>query len=264
MKSFVSGLMSPLRGLTYLMKNPGLSAYIVIPAAINAVLTFLFLILTFLYGSGWIAGLLDRFLPETGWARTLLLVPAWLLAVAVVLLAAGVIFVIVSKILAGPFNDMLSGQVEMREGFNAQAPSTISQAAAMFGRGMANEVMKLAFYLVVIVVVFPLNIIPLLGSALYAVLWTGFSLWFLGMENIDFPMARRNWRFSEKLAYWKSEAPLLTGIGAGSALVLLVPVVNFVLMPLVVIGATLCFLERRPPEERPATPPAEPAAGTGS
>lgn len=245
MRSFIAGAMTPFKGLTYLMRHPGLSAYILVPALINALLTVVFLFLTFLHGSGWIAGLLDRILPAPGWMRTLLALPAWLLAILIVLLVAGVIFVIVSKILAGPFNDMLSGQVELREGIQIQTPATYAESVAMFGRGLANEGMKLAFYLVVVTAVFPLNLIPVAGSALYAVLWTGFSLWFLGMENIDFPMARRNWKFSEKMVFWKREALLLTGIGAGSALVLLIPVVNFVLMPLVVIGATLSFVERQ-------------------
>jgi CysZ protein len=71
---------------------------------------------------------------------------------------------------------------------------------------------------------------------------------FLPLEYAGFAMDRRNLRFSQRRALIWQHRWLMLGFGAAAFLTLLVPLLNFICLPVLVVGGTLLFLhteERR-------------------
>jgi len=237
--------MTPLRGLRYLLGHPRLLSYIVGPIIINFLLTLAMSVVAIRNGRGWLDSLLSKILPPPDmwkWWHWLLAAPAWLLALLLLLVLAALIFVMLSKILAGPFNDLLSGRVEDLEGIELLGPSTSIEAAVQFSKSLFQECKKLVYYLVVVSIMLPLNLIPVAGNVLYAFFWGFFSIWFLGLEHYDYPLGRRNLDFGTRRAFARQNLHLLIGTGSGVAVILLIPLINLVMIPITVIGATLEFL----------------------
>jgi CysZ protein len=69
-----------------------------------------------------------------------------------------------------------------------------------------------------------------------------FTALFLSREMMDGPMSRRRYRFRRKLRIVRSQLPLMLGFGMACAGLLWVPLLNFVFMPVSIVGGTLLFL----------------------
>ena len=74
--------------------------------------------------------------------------------------------------------------------------------------------------------------------------WLVFSAWVLSLEYLEYPLGNRGMLFSEvrgQVARHRGEA---MGFGLAVTLLTLIPVVNFLAMPVAVTGATKLYLER--------------------
>ena len=70
-----------------------------------------------------------------------------------------------------------------------------------------------------------------------------FTVFYLALTYLDLPMERRRWAMREKLGWMRKRLRTTLGFGAASQLLLLVPVVQLLLIPASVAGATLLFRE---------------------
>ncbi|HSL38794.1 MAG TPA: EI24 domain-containing protein [Desulforhopalus sp.] len=94
---------------------------------------------------------------------------------------------------------------------------------------------------VVTVIAFAANFVPVIGQIIVLLLYTGYST----LMFIDFPASRRNWNLTEKLR-WLGRHPYPTlRLGLLPALVSMVPLLNIfvlaLLFPLLTIHATVNF-----------------------
>ena len=90
-------------------------------------------------------------------------------------------------------------------------------------------------------VLFPLNFVPGVGSAVWWVLSSLWSSFWIAAEHLSNPMARHLFPFGAVVrALWR-RLPLAMGFGLATYAVLWVPVVNFFLMPLAVVSGTLLY-----------------------
>jgi CysZ protein len=86
-----------------------------------------------------------------------------------------------------------------------------------------------------------LNLIPALGTVLYAVLSVAFTLFFLAVEYTGFVFGRHRRSFRQQRRYLFSRKGLLLGFSTGVLVMLAVPFLQFICIPLAVVGATrLC------------------------
>ena len=241
---------NPFSGASYFMSGLGLintnriRRYVLIPLLINIIIFsagFWFAVSQFEIFIAW--ALSD--LP--GWLSWL----EWILWPLFTVTFYGLVFFsfsIIANILAAPFNGPLAAAVERHlSGSSEEQNKTTSKPfieEATFAIG--NEFIKLRYSIYLMMPLAFLSLIsfafPLI-SPLVAILWMVYTVWVLTLEYADFPMANHGMAFRhirEKLA---EKRMLSLGFGSLVMLATLIPVVNFLVMPIAVAGATKMYLQ---------------------
>ncbi len=147
--------------------------------------------------------------------------------------------------LAAPFLELLTRRVELAAGGGGEWAEVGFLAG--LGRAALQEGKKLLLYLALLALLLLVNLLPGVGTALYAGLAGLVTAWFLALDFVDYPLERRGLRLQAKLAYLRGLG--LTGLAFGAA-----PagsfLFNLALLPLAAVGGTLLYLEH------PGKPPA--------
>jgi len=242
---------NPVAGVTYFIKglglvfSPGIKRYVVIPLLINTCLFSAAIWLGFSYVGGWIDSLMPS-LPE--WLSFL----DWLIS-GVLYLLFGIICILVvfftfsmlANVIAAPFNDLLCTAVAKKlGGKNAfqnfdQKPLLLTIVPAM-----THEIRKLVYFVLWSIPFLFLLVIPVV-NIVGAVAWFLFSAWMLNYEYMEYPMSQDDLDFDQQKAQLKSRKFLSLSYGSIVSAATLVPIVNFLVMPVAVAGATAIWLEVR-------------------
>ncbi len=237
---------SPVAGAAYftrglkLLGEPGLKRFVAVPLAVNIAVFGVLLWFAF----GWIEALVEAFLPQLpDWLAWL----AWLLWIAAGLAALVIVFYsfsIVANLIAAPFNSLLAEAVE-RHLTGTAPPGGDGLAAALKGAPVAllDELRKLLYFAKWAIPLLLLFVIP--GVNLIApLLWALFSAWMLAVEYGDYPMGNHGLRGKEQRQRLAERRLLSLGFGGVTLLATLIPVLNFLVMPAAVAGATAMWVER--------------------
>ena len=238
---------NPVTGASYFLSGLGLintsrvRRYVLIPLLINIVIFsagFWFAINQFEIFIDWALSDLPSWL---SWLE-------WLLWPFFTITFYGLVFFsfsILANILAAPFNGPLAAAVEQHlSGEKNKTTSKPFLDEAKFAIG--NELIKIRYS---IYLMMPLAFLSLLSfafpliSPLVALLWMLYTIWILTLEYADFPMANHGVAFRhirEKLA---EKRFLSLGFGSLVMLATLVPVINFLVMPIAVAGATKMYVQ---------------------
>ena len=246
----VSGALYFVRGFTIVTRR-GIRAYVVVPLAINAVL---FTALLYL-GASWLLGFAQDLLP--GWLDPLawILVPAFVLAA---LTAGFYTFNLVANLIAAPFNGLLAEAVERH--LTGRPPPSAAGRRTLLGElatTLVAEVRKLAYVAVRSLPPLLLFLIPGI-NVVAPILWMLLGAWMLAVTYMDYPMANHGIGFDDLRARLRERRLLGFGFGAAAMAALAVPVLNFLVIPCAVAGATAMWVEQF---EGGAS--AAPAAGKG-
>lgn len=244
---FFRGFSFPFRGARFVyLRHPGLVRYWIFPVLISSALLVAVGYGTFglresLVDLLWVAPTADGFWASLGRAAHAFV--EWFLAF-VLFLAGAVVVALLSSLLAAPFNDALSQEVERLSGLPAGAKVTPVAAIKDLGRTVLLELRKLGLYAAVML---PLSLFSLLvpgpGHVIHTVVGFYFTAAFLCVDYLDWPAARRQWSVGRRLGHLR-RYPLTTfGFGIGVWLFLLVPFANLLFMPAAVAGGTLLFVE---------------------
>ncbi len=262
---FARGLGFVFRGARFVyFQHPGLAKYWMAPLLITSVALF-----GVFYGAGTyydeLAGWVWTLFPES-WSQTegfvggLLAALRWVIGLiaGLLILVLGLILVVVlSSIVAAPFNDALSEAVE-RIATGAEAPPfSLRRMLADVGRAVRIELLKVVVYGAVVAPMFLASFfIPVIGQIISVV---GFLLTavYLGVDYIDWPAARRNWSVADRVTLARRQLPAIAGFGTGVWVLLFVPVINLFFMPAAVAGGTILFLVLHPPGASGQAPPSE-------
>lgn len=167
----------------------------------------------------------------------------WLLILG--LAAFGVVIsVALSTIIASPFNDALSREVERLVSGDAAPPGA---AAVPLLRDLARavwlEVAKLLVYGATMAPLLLVGIwVPAVGSVVTSPAALLLSMSFLAIDYVDWPAARRNWPVRRRLSLLRRDTAQMLGFGLGVWVAMLVPLLNLMFMPAAVAGGTLMFL----------------------
>lgn len=229
-----------LRGLS-LLGRPGIKRFVAIPLAVNVLVFALLLGLA-----------VDQFGALTGWMMAQL--PDWLAWLAWLLwilfgLAAAVLvffsFSIIANILAAPFNGILAEAVERHlTGRTADDTSTGMLAALKDAPGAVwGEFRKLGYFARWAVLILLLFLVP--GVNLLAPFaWLLFSAWMLALEYGDYPMGNHGLRPPAQRSRLARQRGYALGFGGAVLVATTIPLVNFLVMPAAVAGATAMWVER--------------------
>lgn len=239
---FAAGPAYLLRGFN-LIRQRRLRAYVIMPLLINIVLIVALVSLvgwqldTWL--DAWLAGLPDWL----AWLETLLW---WLGFIAVTLLFC-YFFTFLAMLVASPFNGLLSARVERF--LVGHEPDTNMSMPAEMADAVTGTVRMLAFSLgracILAVISLILLFIPLV-NAIIPLLWFVFGAFMLAFEYLDAPMGNRGIAFDDKLAYVRSRRWRHIGFGSIVTLLTAIPVINLIIMPAAVAGATVLYLDTAP------------------
>lgn len=243
----LGGLLAPWAALRLIGRNPRLWLHCLAPLAINLGLFALF----FWFGYDRFVQWVKPLLPSgEGWWWALAFYALAALAVVVLSLMVVFLFTVVGSLIAAPFLELLSRRVEALAA-PAGSPPWAETSLWQDTLRLVRQTMKLlALYLALMVPLWLLNLLPVVGSLLYAGLAFLLTCFFLALNFLDLPLDRRGLSLRAKLAYLRGLG--LTGLAFGVAVFALgvIPLLNLALLPLAAAGATLLYLERQP-----ASPP---------
>lgn len=230
------------RGLGYLgegfrlIRQPGLRLFVVIPLVINAILFgLLFYFLAELFAL-MIAGAM-AWLPDWAWLQALDWL-FWILYGVVILLMMAYGFVILANLIGSPFYGYLSELTEKH--LTGQEVSTEGGWAAIIKdipRALWREVQKIAYYLPRALGLLIIGLIPVV-NLVAALLWFLFNSWMMALQYVDYPADNHKVGFSRLRKDLAASRLSAMGFGLPVALAAMVPVLNLIVVPAAVCGAT--------------------------
>ena len=227
-------------GLT-LVLSPGLRLFVLLPLLINLVL---FVGLIYFAGHQfrlWV----DTLMPTLPSWLSFLNYVLWPLFVVLVALMVFFTFTMLANIIAAPFNGFLSEKVEaVVRGADNAPPFSWGELVAMVPRTLAREMRKLGYFLPRAIALLILSFIPVL-NLIAAPLWLIFGIWMMAIQYIDYPADNHKLGWNEMLAWLREKRWQSMSFGGVVYLVLLIPVVNILMMPAAVAGATLFWVRER-------------------
>ncbi len=239
---------NPIRGSGYLLRGfgmltePGLRSFVLVPLIINVVLFTLAIWLLVQQFSGWVDYWLS-FVPD--WLSFLdwLLWPVFAL---LVLVSVYFSFGVVANFIAAPFNGLLAERVEQRLRGAIIADEGWKGLLASVPRALAREMSKLLYFIPRFLILFIITLIPLIGLA-SPVLWFLFGAWMMAIQYCDYPMDNNRISFTDLRAYLKRYRLSSVGFGGLISLGMMVPLLNLLIMPAAVVGATIFWVEEFAP-----------------
>ena len=116
-----------------------------------------------------------------------------------------------------------------------------------------NALLAVILQIAIWLLLLPLNLIPVLGGALYFVFSTASTWFFATLQYISYPLDRRMVPISQEVKTILSNKTTALGFGAGVSLITFIPLINLVFLPLAASGGTLFVTDlwlnnRLPPE----------------
>jgi len=235
----LTGAAGLLRGLQ-LISAPGLRRFVIIPVAINIVVFTL---------SVWV--LVQQFSPMVdSWISYL---PSWLdwlqwLFWLVFALAAILVvfytFALLANLIASPFNGLLAEAVEKHlTGQPLPDSGSLITVLKETPAALIDELRKIAYFLLRAIPLLLLFVIPLLNLAA-PFIWFLFSAWMMAVQYCDYPMGNHGILFAEQRRRLGQRRLLSFGFGGATLLATMIPLVNFLVMPAAVAGATALWVEQ--------------------
>lgn len=227
----LGGFRTTPSAVKFMFQHRELWPYVALPALINFAV---FIVVTglLLWNSDWF--MLPQPNPD-GALYFLLIVLWWFFRVLLIplLIAVGYFLtMILAGIVASPFNDTLSERAEelmmgrtvpSEEGFKAMLVGAFQGVLTAAATGIPR-----AFLVLV------LGLVPGVGPLLAAIV----GAYFIAVGYTDYAFGRRKYSVRQKLAtVWKYRRVAL-GFGISANLLLLVPLINFLCMPIAVVGGT--------------------------
>ena len=155
-----------------------------------------------------------------------------------ILLVFGYFFSTIANWIAAPFSGLLAEQLEAR--LTGATPPDVGVFGIMkdIPRIMKREWQKLAWYLPRAIVLLLLYFIPGVGQTVAPVLWFLFSAWMLAIQYCDYPFDNHKVPFRTMREALRSRKVMNMQFGALTSLFTMIPVLNLVILPVAICGAT--------------------------
>jgi CysZ protein len=237
---------NPFTGMGYflqglrLITRPGLRRYVLMPLLINLLL-FGGLIW---FGASQFGQFMDWLMPELPgwlqWAQWLF----WLLFGVSALLILFFTFSLLANLVGAPFNDLLAEAVEYQlTGARPEQAGGWRKVLAELPHTLMDEGRKLVYFAAWAVPFLILFLIPVI-NIIAPFTWLAFSAWMLSLEYADYPMGNHGLDSREQKLRLGQRRLLSLGFGGTVTVATMTPVLNFLVMPAAVAGATIMWVEQ--------------------
>lgn len=230
-----------LKGFS-LISTKGLKRFVFIPLAINLILfsTAFY----FLYGEinasiVWVVDLIPDW-QWLSWLKDGLSYIIWPIAVITILLVFGLIFGTLANWIAAPFNGLLSEKVEQLLTGQDLGDAGFMDLVKDTPRTIGREFTKLAYYLpraLGFLILF--FVLPVFGQ----IIWFLFSAWMMAVQYCDYPFDNHKVAFKPMRRILINNKSQSFSFGITVAICSMIPIVNFLVMPVAVCGATALWVD---------------------
>lgn len=238
MRSLIDGFSYPLRAIRFIVGQPVLWRYIVMPIVLNIIVGLA--LYTTLLWAGFQA--IETFL--VGW-------PVWIewfvrgLLVIALFLGLGYILVRFGVVLGSPFYGRLSELIEERlRGVVRTAPPPTS--ASVMHDVLCALLFELKKFLLILLIGTPallLNLIPVVGTLLATGASVTLGVTITCLDFFDPPLERRRLSFRGKLSFIRRHLPASARFGLICLGLVSIPFFNLIAVPICITAGTLFFCE---------------------
>ncbi|QTH71119.1 sulfate transporter CysZ [Pseudoalteromonas xiamenensis] len=219
-----------------LITQKGLKRFVFIPLLINITLfggSLFFLYDWLTQGFAYLNDLLPDWLSWLEWLM-------WPIAILVILFSYSMVFSVITNFIAAPFNGLLSEKVELYLTGQKINDDSLFDTLKDVPRMLGREWTKLWYYLPRAIGFFILLwILPIFGQ----ILWILFTCWMYTVQYNDYPFDNHKINFNQMKKDLKSKQGLSYGFGFAVMLLTSIPLVNLIVMPVAVCGATRLWVE---------------------
>ena len=240
-----STINSPLSGLHYLLKgakllsHPKLRFFVLIPLMINILIfasAFWFL---FSEITAWI----DNYIADLpGWLSWLSYL-FWPFIIFSILVSFSFIFSTVANFIAAPFNGLLAEKTENLLTGKAINDDGFADLIKDLPRIFKREIQKLAYFLPRLILCLVLFFIPVIGQTVAPFVWFIFAGWMMVVQYADFPFDNHKIPFTDMKKALSARLGKNLTFGMLISFFTTIPVLNFVIMPIAVCGATAFWVD---------------------
>lgn len=231
----------PLTGAGYLLEGmwlitrPGLRRFVIMPLLINIVVFCAAFYMGITQFERVIVHLEEQVPSWLQWLDWLL----WPLLIIFLCVVVFYSFGLVANLIAAPFNSVLAEKVELL--LTGQALVATVEQHEWFSKALLtlkDELGKIIYALLWAVPFLGLLFVPVIGSFL----WFLYTAWMLAVEYTEYPMSHHHFTFHQLRAKLRQRRALSISFGGAVALLGMVPILNFILMPSAVAGATALWV----------------------
>jgi len=179
----------------------------------------------------WSAEALNWFVTSLDWLL-------WPLIIITVLITVFFMFGFIANWIAAPFNGLLSEAVECHLAGDSTAIENLSLTDSFkdIPRLIGREWRKLTYYIPRALLCLILFITPI--SMFAPIIWFLFNGWMSAVQYIDYPNDNHRYPFRKTLSDIKSYRSGPFGFGLFVMLLTMIPIINILVMPVAVAGAT--------------------------
>lgn len=233
---FLKGISYVFTGLS-LITQKGIRPFVVVPLLINMVIFSAGI----WFASTQVDGLMQSLLPGwLSWLEWLL----WPLFFVLIFFAVFYTFSIIANLIAAPFNSILAERVEKRlKGLPVPEFQGYKSLPGIVARTFRSEFSKILYALKWLVLLLLITVIPVV-NVIAPFAWAIYGAWMLAITYADYPMGNHELYFKEELPLLKKHRAHALGFGGTLSLITLIPVVNFLAMPVGVAGGTAFWVDR--------------------
>lgn len=219
------------------MRQPGVRIYAVMPLLINTVL-FASLIW---FGYEQFSPLVDYMMSGIPAIFNFLRWIIWIIISTFTAIFIFFTFTPIANIVAAPFNALLSEKIEIR--LTGKTIGANSSFMKMARDSFLSQIRKLVYIIFWSAVLLLISLIPLVNFAA-PFLWVIFGSWLLSLEYLDYPMGNHELKFTRQRQILAARKGLSLGFGSSVMVLTSIPLLNFIVMPVAVAGATVLWVEQ--------------------
>ena len=237
--SFIKGIGIAFSGFSLVLKK-GIRPFVVMPLLVNIVVFSLGIWLAYSqfnvlmdYMLGWLPSWLS-------WITYLL----WPLFAGLIFIAVYYTFTIVANLLASPFNSLLAERVEQK--LNGQPVPEFKGYKALIGtigKSIMSELKKVLYMLKWLPILLIISLIPVV-NVIAPFAWFAYGAWMLSLQYSDYAMGNHELFFKDELNVLRQNRAVALGFGGTLTILMMIPIVNFFVMPVGVAGGTALWVKK--------------------
>ncbi len=236
LKDLIKGGHYLVEGLS-LINQPSIRPHALIPLAINVLIFFAVTVAGILWLPDWINGKISVLSENLAWLSWIL----WPILLTVVIIGAAFISLLLAGLIAIPFSPYLSAAVINH--IEGKAVANDSNTLSLWAT-LAHEWTKLIYFVRLAIPLLVLSLIPLV-QLLASPLWLLYAAWSLALEFSDYAFEHKGYNSKQSRQIFQQRKGLAFGFGGMTLVLSMLPLVNLLMIPAAVAGATAMVCRER-------------------